>query len=291
VNIGFLGLGQMGEPLAANLVKAGHHLTVWNRTASKAAPLVKQGAKLANDIADAARNEIVCTMLADDSALQHILDDGLLDALPRNGIHLSFSSISVAMAEKLKKLHHDRGQHLVSAPVFGRPEAAAAAKLWVVVAGHPPVVAKIRPLLDAVSGNQVVDIGPDPVQANITKISGNFLIASALEAMGEAVALVRRYGVDPVQFIDFLTSTLFAAPVYKNYGAKIARNEYEPVGFRAPLGLKDMRQTIAAGEAKTIPLPMASLLHTQMLTAIAHYGVDADWSVIAKLAGDHGGTK
>jgi 3-hydroxyisobutyrate dehydrogenase-like beta-hydroxyacid dehydrogenase len=290
VNIGFLGLGNMGEPIAANLIKAGHQVTVWNRTASKAEPLVKLGSKLAKDIGEAARNEVVCTMVAEDHALRQLLEHGLLAELPKGATHMSISTISAAMSEELKKLHGERQQHFVSSPVFGRPEAAAAKKLWVVVAGDKNAVAKVRPLLDAI-GQQVVDLGEDPVQANVVKLTGNFLIASALEAMGEAVALVRRYGVDPVQYMEFLTTTLFAAPIYKNYGMKIAHGDYEPVAFKAPLGLKDMRLTIAAGEAKNMPLPMASLLHDQMLTAIAHHGEDVDWSIIAKVSSDHAGLK
>jgi 3-hydroxyisobutyrate dehydrogenase-like beta-hydroxyacid dehydrogenase len=290
VNIGFLGLGNMGEPIAANLIKAGHQVTVWNRTSSKADPLVKQGAKLARDVAEAATNDLVFTMVADDYALQQVLESGLLDALPKGGLHISLSTISVAMAEQLKKVHGERQQLYVSAPVFGRPDAAAAKKLWVVAAGEGKAIEKARPLLEAI-GQQLVVLGSDPVQANVTKVSGNFLIASALEAMGEAVALVRQYGIDPVQYMEFLTSTLFSAPIYKNYGMKIAKQEYEPVGFRAPLALKDMRLALAAGEGKTTPLPFASMLRDHMLMTIAHYGEDVDWSMIAKLAADHAGLK
>ncbi len=280
----------MGEPIAANLIAAGHQATVWNRTAAKAAPLVKKGAKLAKDIADASRNDVVFTMVADDNALQQILDGGLLENLPKGGLHISLSTISVDMAAKLTKAHKEHQQLYVSAPVFGRPEAAAAKKLWIVAAGDAAALGKAHPLLEAI-GQQVTEIGNDPVQANVTKISGNFLIASALEAMGEAVALVRKYGLDPVKYMEFMTSTLFAAPIYKNYGMKIAKEEYEPVGFRAPLALKDMRLALAAGESKSAPLPLASLLRDHMLMTISHYGENVDWSMIAKLAADHAGVK
>lgn len=290
MTIGFLGLGNMGEPIAANLIKAGQQVTVWNRTAAKAEPLVKQGAKLANGIREAAQNEVVCTMVADDHALQEILEGGLLDALPQGAIHVSLSTISVEMVEKLKKLHGERGQAYVSAPVFGRPEAAAAQKLFVVAAGKAPLIEKLRPVLNAI-GQQVVFMGEDPVTANVTKISGNFLIASAMEALGEAVALVRKYGVDPVQYMEFLTSTLFTAPIYKTYGMKIAKQEYEPVGFRAPLGMKDARLAIMAGEAKRAPMPLASLVHDHLLTVVARYGEDVDWSTIARLAAENAGLK
>jgi 3-hydroxyisobutyrate dehydrogenase-like beta-hydroxyacid dehydrogenase len=280
----------MGEPIAANLIAAGHKVTVWNRTASKAEPLAKQGASVAKDISDASRFEAVFTMVADDHALQHILDSGLLDSLPKDAVHISLSTISVDMAEKLKKLHQERGQFYVSAPVFGRPEAAAAKKLWVVAAGEPSAVTKAKPLLEAI-GQHVVELGDDPVQANVVKISGNFLIAAAIEAMGEAVALVRKYGVDPVKYMEFMTSTLFPAPVYMGYGMKIAKSEYEPVGFRATLGLKDMRLAIAAGENMHAPLPFASVLRDHMLMTIAHYGENVDWSAIARLAADHAGIK
>ncbi len=290
MNIGFLGLGNMGEPIAANLLAAGHQVTVWNRTAAKAKPLVEKGARLAKSVAEAAANEIVFTMVADDRALEQILDSGLADHLPKNAVHVSLSTISVDMAEKLKKLHQEHQQLFISAPVFGRPEAAAAKKLWVVAAGERKALDQAHSALEAI-GQSVFEIGNDPVQANVAKISGNFLIASALEAMGEAVMLVRKYGLDPVKYMDFMTSTLFSAPVYKNYGMKIAKEEYEPVGFRAPLALKDMRLAIAAGEGKTAPLPLASLLRDHMLMTIAHYGEDVDWSMIAKLAAEHAGLK
>ncbi len=290
MNIGFFGLGNMGEPIAANLIAAGHQVTVWNRTASKAAPLVKQGAKLAEEIQEAAGNDVVFTMVADDHALQQILDDGLLENLPKGGLHISLSTISVEMAEKLKRVHKERQQLYVSAPVFGRPDAAAAKKLWIVVAGDAKAVATAQPLLASI-GQQVFEIGSDPVQANVTKLSGNFLIASALEAMGEAVMLIRKYGIDPVKYMEFLTTTLFAAPIYKNYGMKIAKEEYEPVGFRVPLALKDMRLAIAAGDGKTAALPLASLLRDHMLMTMSHYGEDVDWSMLAKLAADHAGLK
>lgn len=290
MNIGFFGLGNMGEPIAANLIAAGHQVTVWNRTASKAAPLVKQGAKLAEEIQEAAGNDVVFTMVADDHALQQILDDGLLKNLPKGGLHISLSTISVEMAEKLKRVHKERQQLYVSAPVFGRPDAAAAKKLWIVVAGDAKAVATAQPLLASI-GQQVFEIGSDPVQANVTKLSGNFLIASALEAMGEAVMLIRKYGIDPVKYMEFLTTTLFAAPIYKNYGMKIAKEEYEPVGFRVPLALKDMRLAIAAGDGKTAALPLASLLRDHMLMTMSHYGEDVDWSMLAKLAADHAGLK
>ena len=290
MNIGFLGLGNMGEPIAANLVAAGHTVKVWNRTAAKAEPLVKKGAKLAKDVADASRGEIVVTMVADDHAVEQLLESGLLDSLPVGALHISLSTISVAMAERLKHVHAERKQLYVSAPVFGRPEAAEARKLFVVAAGAKEALQKAKPVLDAI-GQQTVELGEDPVQANVVKISGNFLIASAMEAMGEAVALVRKYGVDPVQYMEFLTSTLFAAPIYKNYGMRIAKSEYTPVGFRAPLGLKDARLALAAGEGKAMALPFASVIRDQMLTTIAHYGEDVDWSMIAKLAADHAGLK
>jgi 3-hydroxyisobutyrate dehydrogenase-like beta-hydroxyacid dehydrogenase len=290
VNIGFLGLGNMGEPIAANLLAAGHAVTVWNRTAAKAERLVQKGAKLAESIGDASAHQIVMTMVADDHALGEILQNGLLEALPAGALHVSLSTISVAMSEHLKKAHGERKQLYVSAPVFGRPEAAAAKKLFIVAAGESEALKKAKPLLEAI-GQQTVELGDDPVRANVVKISGNFLIASAMEAMGEAVALVRKYDVDPVQYMEFMTSTLFAAPVYKNYGMKIAKAEYEPVGFRAPLGLKDVRLALAAGESKGTPLPLASLLRDHMLMTISHYGPEVDWSMIAKLAADHAGLK
>ncbi|MGO8799234.1 MAG: NAD(P)-dependent oxidoreductase [Roseiarcus sp.] len=286
MKVGFIGLGRMGAGMAANLLKAGHQLRVYNRTPNKAAALVAQGAQAAAGAADACLGAAaVITMLADDPAVENAAfgDRGVIGGLSAGAVHISMSTISVALSERLAAAHAGAGQRYVAAPVFGRPDAAAAAKLAIVAAGAPDAVAACAPLFEALGQRHFV-IGEQPQAANLVKLSGNFLIASAIEALGEAVALVGKGGVDRRQYLDILTSTLFSAPVYKTYGALIAERRFEPAGFAAPLGQKDIRLTLAAAEALGVPMPLASLLRDRFLTLIAQGGGTLDWSAIAGLA-------
>ncbi len=290
MKVGFIGLGNMGSGIAANLIKAGHEVTVYNRTPSKAEPLVRQGGKHAAQVADASRGEVVITMLADDPALESVVfgESGVLSALPKGSIHVSMSTISVALANKLASAHTERGQKFVSAPVFGRPEAAAAAKLFVTVAGPDDAVNTCMPLFEAV-GQKTFRFGQNPADANLVKISGNFLISCVIESLGEVIALVGKAGIDPHQYLDFLTSSLFTAPVYKIYGGIIADLKFEPAGFAAPLGFKDNRLVLEAAQSLRVPLPIASLIYNRFLTLLAQGGENLDWSAISKLATDDAG--
>jgi len=282
---GFIGLGQMGSGIAANLINAGHDVTVYNRTAAKAEALVKQGAKLAQNVAEACQGDAVFTMLANDDALIAVTygDGGILANLPKGTIHISSSTISVALSEKLAADHEAAGQNYVSAPVFGRPAAAASGQLFIVAAGNPDVVKIAMPLLDAI-GQKTFVISESPKAANLVKLSGNFLIAAVIESLGEAIALVSKGGVDKHQYLDILTSTLFSAPVYKTYGDLIANEKFEPAGFAAPLGAKDIRLALAAAEELRVTLPLASLLRDRFITLLAHGGDNLDWSAIGGLA-------
>jgi 3-hydroxyisobutyrate dehydrogenase-like beta-hydroxyacid dehydrogenase len=290
MKVGFMGLGNMGSAMAANLLGAGHDVTVYNRTPSKVEALVARGAHAAARVADACRGDAVITMLADDAALESIVfgDEGVIASLGRGAIHISMSTISVALSERLAAAHAEAGQRFVAAPVFGRPEAAAAAKLFIVAAGAPDAVEACVPLFEAI-GQKTFVIGDEPRAANLVKLSGNFLIASTIEALGEAMALVAKAGVDRRRYLDVLTSTLFTAPVYKTYGALIAEGKFEPAGFAAPLGQKDIRLTLAAAEALCVPMPLGSLLRDRFLTLLAHGGDTLDWSAIAKLAAQDAG--
>jgi 3-hydroxyisobutyrate dehydrogenase-like beta-hydroxyacid dehydrogenase len=290
MKVGFMGLGNMGSAMAANLLGAGHEVTVYNRTPSKGRALVARGAHAAARVADACGGDAVITMLADDAALESIVfgDEGVIASLGRGAIHISMSTISVALSERLAAAHAEAGQRFVAAPVFGRPEAAAAAKLFIVAAGAPDVVEACVPLFEAI-GQKTFVIGDEPRAANLVKLSGNFLIASTIEALGEAMALVAKAGVDRRRYLDVLTSTLFTAPVYKTYGALIAEGKFEPAGFAAPLGQKDIRLTLAAAEALCVPMPLGSLLRDRFLTLLAHGGDTLDWSAIAKLAAQDAG--
>src|SRR5437764_3731475 len=292
MKVGFIGLGSMGSGIAANLLKAGHEVTVYNRTASKAEPLVKQGARHALKVADACQGDVVMTMLADDPALEGVTfgDGGILAALRQGAVHSSLSTISVALSEKLASAHAERGQRYLSSPVFGRPEAAAAGKLFVTVAGTADAVDTCMPLFEAI-GQKTFHFGTRPADANLVKLSGNFLITCVIESLAEAMALVGKAGLDQHQFLDFLTSTLFVAPVYKTYGAMIADKKFEPAGFSAPLGWKDNRLVLAAAETLRVPLPLASLIYNRFVTLMAQGGESLDWSAISKLAAEDAGQR
>jgi len=290
MNVGFIGLGRMGAGMAANLLKAGHHVTVYNRTSAKAATLVTEGATLAASIAEACRGDAVVTMLADDEAVERVVlgPEGVAVHLPTDATHISASTISIALSRRLSDKHAKHGQRFVAAPVFGRPDAAALARLVVVAGGHNAAVERAKPLLDAM-GQKVFVISDKPEAANLVKLSGNFLIASVIESLGEASALVAKGGIDVQRYLDILTSTLFDAPVYKIYGALIASGKFAPAGFAAPLGQKDIRLALAAAEDLRVPMPLASLLRDRFLRLLANGGESLDWSAIAELAANDAG--
>jgi 3-hydroxyisobutyrate dehydrogenase-like beta-hydroxyacid dehydrogenase len=290
MKVGFIGLGHMGAGMAANLLKAGHDVTVYNRTRTKVETLVVQGAKAAANVSDACRGDAVITMLADDDAVERVVfgDTGFISSMHVGAIHISSSTISVALSERLEAAHAKPGQRFVAAPVFGRPDIAAAGQLFVVAAGAPDAVEGAAPLLDAIGQNTFI-ISDTPKAGNLVKLSGNFLIASVIESVGEAMALIGKAGVDRRQYLDILTSTLFDAPVYKTYGGLIADGKFEPAGFAAPLGQKDIRLTLAAAEELRVPMPLASLLRDRFLTLLAHGGDKLDWSAIGQLAAKDAG--
>jgi 3-hydroxyisobutyrate dehydrogenase-like beta-hydroxyacid dehydrogenase len=291
MKVGFVGLGNMGSAMAANLIKAGHEVTVYNRSAGKADPLVRQGAHKAASVAEACTGEATVTMLADDNAVSDTVwgDDRLLARLPRGAIHISMSTISVALSKRLAEAHARAGQRYVAAPVFGRPEAAAAAKLFIVPAGNPAAIAACQPLFDAI-GQKTVPMGTEPSAANLIKLSGNFLIAAMIESLGEAIALVGKGGVDRKAYVELLTTTMFPAPAYKIYGNLIAENRFEPAAFAVPLGHKDIRLAMAAAENLRVPMPVASLLNDRFLRLLANGGDKLDWAAVGGLStADAGG--
>ena len=290
MDVGFIGLGQMGSAIALNLVKAGHRVVVYNRTRAKAEPHAAQGAEVAGSVADASRRPVVITMLADDAAVEAAIfgDGGGLSALGNGAVHISMSTISVALSDRLAEAHRSAGQSYVAAPVFGRPEAAAAAKLFVVAAGAEAELKRCQPLFDAI-GQRTFVVGDKPSAANLVKLSGNFLLAAMIECLGEAFALVRKGGVDPHAYLEILTNTLFSAPAYKTYGTIIADQKYEPAGFAMSLGLKDIRLALAAADALSTPMPVASLVHDHFLSGVAQGAGASDWSALARLAATNAG--
>ena len=290
MKVGLIGLGNMGSGMASSLLKGGHDVTVYNRTPSKAQALAGQGARYAAQVADACRGDAVITMLADDVAVESVVfgDAGVIKNLARGAIHISSSTISVTLSEKMAAEHAASGQWFVSAPVFGRPEAAAAAKLFITAAGAPDAVDACMPLFESI-GQRTFRFGDNAPDANLIKLSGNFLISSVIEALGEALALVGKAGLDQHQYVDFLTSTLFNAPVYKTYGGLIADKKFVPAGFAAPLGFKDNRLVLAAAEKLRVPLPLASLIYNRFLTLLARGGESLDWSAFSQLAAEDSG--
>jgi 3-hydroxyisobutyrate dehydrogenase-like beta-hydroxyacid dehydrogenase len=285
LDVGFIGLGQMGAAMARNLVKAGHRVTVYNRTHAKAEALAAEGARVAERVANACRGEILITMLADDAAVEAVLfgDGGVGQSLAAGAIHVSMSTISITLSERLERMHRQAGQIYVTAPVFGRPEAAAAAKLFIVVAGPTEAIEKCRPLFEAM-GQKTFVVGDNPSDANLIKLSGNFLIAATIESLGEAVALIRKSGIDAHRYVEILTGTLFSAPVYRTYGAIIADEKYEPAGFKTVLGLKDIQLALAAAETLRVPMPIASLGHDRFISGLARGEGDSDWAALARMA-------
>jgi 3-hydroxyisobutyrate dehydrogenase-like beta-hydroxyacid dehydrogenase len=284
MNVGFIGLGRMGVGMAANLLKAGHYLRVHNRTSAKAEALVTKGAKAAGSIADACRGDAVITMLANDEAVENVVlgRDGVITNLSLGALHVSSSTISVSLSQRLSEEHAKKGQQFVSAPVFGRPEVAAAGQLFVVAAGDPTAVDVAAPLLDVI-GQRTFVVSDTPKAANLVKLSGNFLGAAVIESPGEALTLIAKEGIDERRYLEILTSTLFDAPIYKTYGELISARRFEPAGFAATLGQKDIRLVLAAAEDLRVPMPLASLLRDRFLTLLARGGEQLDWSAIGRL--------
>jgi 3-hydroxyisobutyrate dehydrogenase-like beta-hydroxyacid dehydrogenase len=285
MKLGFIGLGHMGSAMAANLLRAGHEVTVFNRTPGKSNPLIALGAHEAATLTGACGGEMVITMLADDEAASSIAlgSGGLVENLSKGTIHLSMSTISVALSKRLAQAHAQSEQRYVAAPVFGRPDMAAAAKLFIVAAGDPAAIDACRPLFDAL-GQQTSTIGAEPSAANLVKLTANFLQAAVIESLGEAIALIGKAGIDRHAYVDLLTSTIFTAPAYKIFGPLIADGTFGSAAFAAPLGYKDIRLALAEAETLRVPMPLASLVHDRFLRLFAQGGDNLDWSAIGGLA-------
>ncbi len=285
MKVGFIGIGKMGAGMAANLIKAGHEVTVYNRTPEKARAIEQLGARLATSADQACDGDVVITMVADDKALEEIVfaDRGLSATLRPGGIHLSMSTISVALAEKLSKAHTSKGQELVAAPVFGRPDAAAAGKLFIIAAGAREALNRVESLFNAM-GQSTLVVSEHPRDANLVKISGNFMIASMAQAFGEAIALVRKAGIPAQTFVDAMASTIFNVPIYRNYGGLIASETFSPPGFAAVLGRKDVGLVLDAAIALDVQMPLGRLLHDRLSRLIDEGGGSLDWTALASLS-------
>lgn len=284
MKVGFIGLGSMGSAMASNLLKAGHDVTVWNRSPGPTEVLHSLGAKVARTPERAAQGDALHSMLANDQAVREvILDSGLLDAMDRGMLHINHATISLALAKELAAAHAERGIDYVAAPVFGRPDVAAAGKLNILVAGQPGALARARPLLEAMA-SKLWPLGAAVERANVAKIAGNFMIVSAIESMAEACALTSGHGVSAADFLEIMTNTVFASPVYQGYGKSIAEQHFSPAGFATALGYKDISLALAAGDAAQVPLPLASVLRDSLLEALAAGDGALDLAALSKVA-------
>ena len=288
MDIGFIGLGEMGAVMVANILKAGHSVRVWNRSPERAQALAAQGAQVVATPAAAFTGDAVFSMLADDDAIRAVIDARLLESAPRGLIHVNMATISVALAESLAHAHAERGLNYVAAPVLGRPDVAAAAKLTIVAAGPAEAIDRVQPVFDAI-GQKTWRIGSLPQQANVMKLAVNFMLASAVETLGEASALLTGHGVATQDFLDVITNSAFPGPVYQGYGKMIAEQRYEPALFKARLGLKDVRLALAAADTVSTPLPVASVVRDSLLEAVAHGDGDKDFAVLGQVAARRAG--
>lgn len=285
MKIGFLGLGTMGKAMAANLAEAGQGLRVWNRSQEPVSALVGLGATAAASPREASDGvDVLISMLADDEATNAVvIEGGALDAMKPSATHINMATVSVACARDLERRHRDRGVRYIAAPVLGRVNVAQAGQLNILAAGDSAALRDVQPIFD-ILGQKTWFFGDRPEQANAVKLAVNTMIASAIGALGEGIALSQGYGVPKDAFIDLITSTVFAAPVYKGYGAAIAQDRFEPAGFKLALGLKDVRLTMEAAESVHVPLPIASVLRDNHLDSLAHGEGQLDWAALSRVS-------
>jgi 3-hydroxyisobutyrate dehydrogenase-like beta-hydroxyacid dehydrogenase len=282
MDVGFIGLGTMGSRIATSLVKAGHQVRVWNRSRAAMDALARVGARPVATAREAFSGDAVFSMLADDNAIREVIVP-LLDGAPKDIVHVNMSTIAIAFARDLATQHTARQLAYVAAPVFGRPELAAAGKLNVVVAGDASAIARVEPLLDVI-GERVWRMGTQPERANVVKLAGNVMLGAAVQAMAEAAALALHHDVAPVDLLNVLTNGVFTAPAYKLYGALIAKESYDPPGFRVNLLLKDIRLALAAADVAAVPMPLADVVHDALLEAVAHGAGDRDVAALGMVA-------
>lgn len=285
MNIGFLGLGTMGKAIATNLVKAGYRVQVWNRSPEPVAALASLGAiPMATPRETSIGVDVLISMLADDDATKAVvIDGGALEVMQPGASHINMATVSVDCALELGRRHSDKAIRYLAAPVLGRVNIAETGQLNILAAGDPDALRDVQPLFD-ILGQKTWILGDSPEQANAVKLAVNTMIAGAIGAMGEGVALSQGYGIAKEVFIDLITSTVFAAPVYKGYGMAIAQERFEPAGFKLALGLKDVRLTMEAAENVNVPLPIASVLRDNHIDSLAHGEGHWDWAALARVS-------
>jgi len=289
-HIGVVGLGHMGNAFATNLIADGYQVTVFDRDAKHAAPLIAAGAAGASGLGDFANCEAVLTSLPDDNALEDVTlsPGGLVHVLAKGAIHISMSTISPGFSRRAAQQHKAAGQGYVAAPVLGNPDLAHARKLFVIAAGAPLALAKVTPVLERL-GQRLFTLGDDAGAANLMKLGGNVLTALTLESMGEVFALLQKGGIDAHAAFEVLTGSLFDGKVHKTYGGKIVDSRYSPPGMTAPLAVKDLRLALAEAEHLDVPMPAASLVHDRLVAIIARGWAELDWSALGLLAATDAG--
>ncbi|HWB25414.1 MAG TPA: NAD(P)-dependent oxidoreductase [Chitinophagaceae bacterium] len=284
MNIGFIGLGNLGTPIAENLLQKGHRMLVYNRTASKAQPLADKGATIATSVKEvAAGSDIVFTMVSDDAALNHLTlnEEGIAANLKAGGIHVSMSTILPATSTYLAGIHQQYNNHYLAAPVLGRPEAAKARKLNFLMSGDAAVIGLVKPLLTDGGAANIWEFGAETGAANVAKLCSNFLIVSAMEAMAEAINLANKSGVDATAWHSMVTQTLFTSPIYINYGNALLKEAFAPGGFALRLGLKDVNLMLQQAQTAEAAMPTAELVKKQFDTCMEKGLSENDWTAIA----------
>jgi 3-hydroxyisobutyrate dehydrogenase-like beta-hydroxyacid dehydrogenase len=277
--IGFIGLGNMGMAMAKNLIDAGYHLQVYNRTASKAEELNASSISICKTPAEAATNvPVLISMLSEDDVLTETVngENGILKTFPASAVHISMSTIAPNTSESLYKLHKNSGSNYIASPVFGRPDAAAARKLFICISGDNEAKEIAKPVLECL-GQRIIDFGEKVGGANVVKVAGNFMITASMEMMAEAYTLAEKNGLNRAQVADFFGTSLFAAPIFQNYGKLIANKQFEPVGFKTKLGYKDARLAVKLAQASNTPMPTATLIHNRLQSAVAKGWGESDW--------------
>jgi 3-hydroxyisobutyrate dehydrogenase-like beta-hydroxyacid dehydrogenase len=284
MKIGFIGLGNLGTPIAENILQHQEQFFVYNRTTSKAQMLVEKGATMCSNVKDLSEAcDVIFSIVSDDAALKEITTGkyGIAENLKAGGIHVSMSTILPATATQLSELHRERDSHYVAAPVMGRPEAARAAKLHFLISGDKSSIEKIKPLLHDAGGVAVWEFGDQAAAANIAKLATNFLIISAVESMAEGINMVRKSGVDASAWMNVITQTLFAAPIYMNYGNILLKEAYQPAGFALRLGLKDVNLVMEQSNVANAPMPIGKLMQQRLQECVANGLGDYDWTAVA----------
>ncbi|RJS91159.1 NAD(P)-dependent oxidoreductase [Salinisphaera sp. Q1T1-3] len=285
MKIGFIGLGAIGAPMAHNLVAAGFDVTVWNRTADKCRALVEAGATQADTPADCVHGDLVITMLADDRALMALLDEhGLIEAMGASTVHVNMATVSIDCARRVAARHDEAERAYIAAPVLGRPDVAKAGKLQILAGGASAAIETARPALETL-GARVWPAGEAPYRANVMKLATNYMLVSAVESMGEAAAMTAAYDIPPGDFLEIITSSVFAAPAYTAYAPAMTTREYDnPEGFKLALGAKDMDLALAAAHAENVPMPMGATARTRLTEAMAAGDGDKDLAALAESA-------